>query len=74
MSILNTCHLVATSCPTLSQIPRTVARQAPLSLGFPKQEYWSGLPFPSPGGYLEDVKFRIEDLTLKDQNCCLNIT
>ena len=26
----------------------TVARQAPLSMGFPRQEYWSGLPFPSP--------------------------
>ena len=26
-----------------------VAHQAPLSLGFPRQEYWSGLPFPSPG-------------------------
>ena len=26
---------------------RGIARQAPLSLGFPKQEYWSGLPFPS---------------------------
>ena len=29
--------------------PWTVAHQAPLSLGFPRQEYWSGLPFPSPG-------------------------
>ena len=29
--------------------PRTVARQAPLSMGFPRQEYWSELPFPSPG-------------------------
>ena len=29
--------------------PRTVARQAPLSMGFSRQEYWSGLPFPSPG-------------------------
>ena len=28
--------------------PWTVARQAPLSMGFPKQEYWSGLPFPPP--------------------------
>ena len=28
--------------------PWTVARQAPLSIGFPGQEYWSGLPFPSP--------------------------
>ena len=27
----------------------TVAHQSPLSLGFPRQEYWSGLPFPSPG-------------------------
>ena len=30
-------------------IPWTVAHQAPLSMGFPRQEYWSGLPFPSPG-------------------------
>ena len=27
----------------------TVAHQAPLSMGFPRQEYWRGLPFPSPG-------------------------
>ena len=29
--------------------PWTVTRQAPLSMGFPKQEYWSGLPFLPPG-------------------------
>ena len=29
--------------------PWTVAHQAPPSLGFSRQEYWSGLPFPSPG-------------------------
>ena len=29
--------------------PWTVARQAPLSMGFSRQEYWSGLPFPFPG-------------------------
>ena len=29
-------------------IPWTVACQSPLSLGLPRQEYWSGLPFPSP--------------------------
>ena len=29
--------------------PQTVAHQAPLSMGFSRQEYWSGLPFPSPG-------------------------
>ena len=32
--------------------PRAVARQAPLSMGFPRQEYWSGLPFPPPGDLL----------------------
>ena len=30
-------------------IPWTLAWQAPLSKGFPRQEYWSGLSFPSPG-------------------------
>ena len=29
--------------------PWTVAHQAPLPIGFIRQEYWSGLPFPSPG-------------------------
>ena len=29
--------------------PWTIASQAPLSMGFSRQEYWSGLPFPSPG-------------------------
>ena len=33
--------------------PCTVALQAPLSMGFPRQEYWSGLPFPSPGVVLD---------------------
>ena len=39
---------VPQSCWTLWD-PWTVAHQAPLSKGFSKQEYWSGLPFPSPG-------------------------
>ena len=30
-------------------IPWTVARQAPPSMGFPRQEYWTVLPFPPPG-------------------------
>ena len=30
--------------------PWTVARQAPVSMGFPSQEHWSGLPFRPPGG------------------------
>ena len=41
--------LVAKSCLTLATSPWTVACQAPLSMGFSRQEYWSGSPFPSPG-------------------------
>ena len=40
--------LVAQSSPTLCD-PITVACQAPLPMEFSKQEYWSRLPFPSPG-------------------------
>ena len=40
--------LVAQSCPTLVT-PWTVVQKTPLSMGSPRQEYWSGLPFPSPG-------------------------
>ena len=42
------CCLVTESYPTLAT-PWTVAHQAPLSMGFSRQEYWSGLPFSSPG-------------------------
>ena len=46
--------LVLRKCYLLSRIqlfatPWIVARQAPLSMGFFRQEYWSGLPYPSPG-------------------------
>ena len=34
----------------------TVAHQAPLSMGFPKQEFWSGLPFPLPGNPGSGIK------------------
>ena len=36
------------SCVRLCATPLTAAHQAPLSLGFSRQEHWSGLPFPSP--------------------------
>ena len=36
------------SCVRLCTTPQTAAHQAPLSLGFSRQGYWSGLPFPSP--------------------------
>ena len=38
------------SCDRLIATPWTVAHQAPLSMGFSRQEFWSRLPFPSPGG------------------------
>ena len=41
--------------------PWTVARQAPPSMGFPGQEYWSGFPFPFPGD-LPDL--RVETASL----------
>ena len=37
------------SLPGLFATPWTLAHQAPLSMGFSRQGYWSGLPFPSPG-------------------------
>ena len=37
------------SCVCVFATPWTVAYQAPPSMGFSRQEYWSGLPFPSPG-------------------------
>ena len=44
--------LVTKSCLTLAT-PGTVARQAPLFMEFSSQEYWNGLPFPSPGDLLD---------------------
>ena len=43
--------------------PWTVASQAPLSTGFPRQDYWSGLPFPSPGN-LSDQGIELMSPTL----------
>ena len=37
------------TCVQLYATPWTVAHQAPQSMGFPRQEYWSGLPFRPPG-------------------------
>ena len=48
----NTCMLSHFSHVQLFATPWTVAHQAPLSMGFFRQEYWSGLPCPSPGDAL----------------------
>ena len=51
---------VTQSCPTLSD-PRTAAYQAPLSMGFSGQEYWSRVPLPSPadGDCSHEIKRRL---------------
>ena len=46
----------------LFAIPQMVARQGPLSMGFSRQEYWSGLPFPSPGN-LPDSEIELRSPT-----------
>ena len=43
------CNVPSHSVVSDSLQPRGLAHQAPLSMGFSGQEYWSGLPFPSPG-------------------------
>ena len=54
--------LVTNSCLTLVT-PQTVARQAPLPMGFSRQGCWSGLPFPAPGD-LPDPGIRPGSLAL----------
>ena len=50
--------LVTKLCPTLAT-PWTVARQAPLSMEFSRQEYWSRLPFPSPSALVVSDIFSV---------------
>ena len=51
-------------CPTLCD-PWTAAYQAPLSMGFSRQEYWSGVPLPSPVLRAINPKYSLEELMLK---------
>ena len=50
INVIHWCVCSVASVMSDSVILWTVALQAPLSMGFPRQEYWSGLPIPSPGG------------------------
>ena len=61
MLVVHVCLLSRFSCVWLFATPWTVACQAPLSMGFPRQEYWSGLPSPSPGD-LPDPRVEPESL------------
>ena len=45
-----------------SAIPWTVAHQAPLSMGFSRQEYWSGVPLPSPFFHSSKWQIRMVDI------------
>ena len=56
--------LVAQSCLTVGDPVDYIAHQALLSLGFPRQEYWSGLPFPSAGD-LPDLGVKPESPALQ---------
>jgi len=54
------------SCSVVSDFfvtPWTIAHQAPLSMGFSRQEYWSRLPFPPPGD-LSDSEIELVSLAL----------
>ena len=61
----SSCHFIPAqllSRVQLFAVPCTVAHQAPLSMGFSRQEYWSGLPCPPPGG-LPDLGIELASLT-----------
>ena len=47
--------LVGRLCLTLCDSMDYIALQSPLSMGFPRQKYWNGLPFPSPGDLPDPV-------------------
>ena len=55
--------LISQSCP-LFATPWTVAHQAPLSVGFPRLEYWSGFLFPSQGD-IPDARIKPRSPTLQ---------
>ena len=62
------------SCVRLFATPWTVACQPPLSTGFSRQEYWSGLPFPPPGDLPEPrIKLMSIELVMSSNHlilCC----
>ena len=64
------CVTVAQSYPTLCSL-WTVAHQAPLSMEFSRQEYWSGLQFPSPGD-LSDPRIKSAYPALQGDSYCLD--
>ena len=45
--------------------PWTIAHQVPLSMGFPRQEYWNGLPLPSPGDRILTFQLNLINIKIK---------
>ena len=62
---------VAQSCPTLRD-PWTAAHQAPPSMGFSRQEYWSGVPLPSPMTNLDSI-LKNRDIALLTNVCIVEV-
>ena len=58
---------IGQSCPTLCDPMDSRLHQAPPSMGFSRQEYWSGLPFPSPGN-LPDPRIKPRSPALIDRH------
>jgi len=54
------------------ETPWTIAHQGPLSVGFPRQAYWSGLPLPSAGD-LPDTKIEHASPTLQEDSLLLSL-
>ena len=75
---------ILTVCVQLFGTPWTVVFQAPLFIGFSRQEYWSGLPFPPPGDFpnlgiepkfLASLHWQADSLPLYHLgSLCINIT
>ena len=65
---MHVCALSHFSCVWLFVTLWTVACQAPLSMGFSRQEYWSGLPYPAPGD-LPDPVIEPESPALQVVSC-----
>ena len=70
-SLTGVISLLVAAVQSLSRIrpfatPWTIAHQAPLLMGFPRQEYWSGFPFPSPGD-LSDLGIEPSSPALADR-------
>jgi len=60
---------VTQSCPTPSD-PIDCSLQAPLSMGFSRQEYWSGVPLPSPKGGIDDLICKRDRSTNVEAKVC----